>query len=496
MFSVFALAAAAHAAPAAAPPALVVWMLPAAPDAAVVKLAERETGVADHRAWSDFNFTPEPVTAADEARYGALATVFKDGSARWDEFEAEAGVARALAAAVEPIDVVPGAGERAALQSALFWEGAGITRSYPEALFPSLQDTAPFRVSIAGKSVVRPWVDALALEPKRVLARGDFPDGQSFAKASALQAELNLLPRARLAVDALPPGVQVVVDGVTAPEGTREVELAPGHHYAHLLVGGAVAERMEFDAGPSDTVPLRALVSPEELTAASTAVLAASAEVPADVATGVRSLAGRAGNNPRVFLGVVDEKGKPRLVAFAGGAVVVKKRPVTFQFVGELGGGVLQSSGFSGARGQEQLTYQFGGSLGFELGIYNAAIFGAADLALSPSSQMAYGVEGAETPEDNQQTSAFFRPNGGVGLYLPRPEPGKVWFLVGGNYGWFAPASVGPGVKLSVGIPLGDDGTWLRITLDGYRGTQSEGFVGAGTPTSLASLRIGFGSLL
>lgn len=496
MFSVFAFLASAFAAPAAGPPAIVVWMSPAAPDPAVLKVVERESGPAEHRAWSDISFSPEPITAADEARYTALATVFKDGGARWEEFEAEAGVARALAAAIEPVEVVPGPAERTALVNALLWEGAGITRGYPEALFPSLQDTAPFRVTVAGRSVVRPWVDAIALDPKHTFSRAEFPDGQSYAKVVALQAELALLPKGKLAIDGLPPGVVAVVDGVAVPEGTREVELTVGHHYAHLLVGGQVAERMEFDSAPSDTVALRALVSPEELAAGATAVLAGSADVPADVATGVRSLAGRAGS-PRVFLGAIDEKGKPRLVAFSGGAVVVKKQPVTFQFVGELGGGVLQSSGFSGAKGKEELTYQFGGALGFELGIYNAAIFGSAELALAPAVQMAYGVEGGATPEDNQQTSAFFRPNGGVGVYLPRPQAGKVWFLLGGNFGWFAPASVGPGVKLSVGIPLGGDGrTWLRITLDGYRGTQSAGFIGEGTPTSLASLRVGFGSLM
>ena len=439
MFCVSLLFASALAAAPTGAPALVGWMLPAPPAAEWTKLAERETGPADHRSWPDITLSPEPVTSADETRTGALATVFKDGSARWEEFESESGVARALAAAVEPIEVLSGAIERDALIAALLWEGAGITRSYPEGLFSSLQDTSAFRVTIAGKSVVRPWLDAIALDPKRVYARAEFPDGQAFAKVQSLQAEMALLPRGHLVVDVLPPGMVVVLDGTPLAEGARDAELAPGHHYAHVMVGGQVAERMEFDVAASDTVPLRSLVSPEELAAGGTAVQNGSADVPADVATGVRSLAGRGGGAPRVFLASIDAKGKPRVVAFGGGAVVVKKRPVTFQIVAELGGGVIESIGFSGRAGQQELTYQFGGSLGFELGIYNAALYGSADLALSPAAQMAFGVDGGTTPEDNQQTSAYVRPNGGIGVYLPRPLPGKVWFLLGGNYGWFAP---------------------------------------------------------
>ncbi|MBM4392875.1 MAG: hypothetical protein FJ090_17255 [Deltaproteobacteria bacterium] len=490
--------ASAFAAPPPRSPALVVWMSATTPSEEVRKLADRETGTAQHLVWADITLMPEPFNSSDEQRLGALAAVMKEGRARWDDFDAEAAVARALAAAVEPVATLRDVADRDALRAALLWQGAGITRGYPENLFSSLQDTMPFRVNIASKSMVRPWVDAIALEPRHVFSRAEFPDGQAYARVTSLQQELGLLPRARLLLDPLPPGAVAVLDGVSLPAGATEAELAAGRHYVHVLIDGVMAERMEFDAAPSDTVKLALAVSPDELSAAAAVVLQGSAEVPPDVAARVRSLAGRNTIPPRVFLAALDAKGKPRLVAFGGGAVIEKKRPVTVLFSGELGGGVIQSSGFSGQRGEEATAPQFGGSFGLELGIYNAAIFANADLALAPTAQVAYGSSEDQTePEDNQYTSAMFRPSGGLGVYLPRPLPGTVWFLLGGTYGWLGPGSLGPGVKLSVGVPMkGDSQTWLRITVDGYRGTQMEGFAGEGLPTSLVSLRLGFGSLL
>lgn len=477
------------------PPAVLVWMQSAPPDAETQEKASKIVGgTVAQRAWSDITIDPQAATDADAGHIAALTRVMDESQAKWEVFDAETSIARGIAANVEPVALVANDADRDALIEALLWEGAAITRPYPESLFNSLEDTAPFRIAIANQVVVRAWLDAIALDPKRNFERSEFPDGQSLTRVRALQEQLALLPRATLTIDPLPTGIEAVVDGRTVQPGP--VELSPGHHYAHLVRNGIVANRMEFDVTPSSKANLPIRVSAEELTAARARVLANATDVPNDVLTGIKTLAARSNPAPRVFIGAIDDKGKPVILPLAGGAVIEKIRPVTVMFTGELGGGVIESQGFAGKKGAEFVAPGFGGDLGFELGIYNALIQVGGELYLTPTAQMAFGTEGGTTPEDNDQASAMFHPHGGLGVYLPRPQPKKAYFLVAGNYGWLSPGALGVGAQLGTGIAMGDGNTWLRISVTGFRGMQMEGFQAEGTPTSALMLRVGFASLL
>ena len=126
------------------------------------------------------------------------------------------------------------------------------------------------------------------------------------------------------------------------------------------------------------------------------------------------------------------------------------------------------------------------------VGIYNLAIYGGSSLILTPSEGMKFAnSEGTE----NNSSSAYFRPFGGLGVYLPRPDARKALFLIGADYGWMSPGSMGVGGRVSVGIPSGD-GTWFRIELDAMGGTQMKGFPAEGEPTVSAGVRLGFGRKL
>lgn len=495
LFVATALIASAWAADPPLPPAVLVWMQATPPDAEIQeKAAKIVGGTVAQRAWSDITLDPQAATEVDAERIAALSRVIDESQAKWEVFDAETSIARGIAAHCDPIALLRDDADRAALLKALVWQGASITRPYPDSIFNSLEETAPFRVAVANQVMVRPWLDAIALDPKHNFERSEFPDGQSLARVKTLQEQIALLPRATLTVDPLPAGIEAVVDGRTVAAGA--VELPAGHHYAHLVRNGIVANRMEFDLTPSGKANLAIRVSAEELAAARAKVLISATDVPNDVLLGIKALAARSSPPPRVFIAAMDDKGRPVVLPLAGGAVVEKIRAVTVMFTGELGGGVIESQGFAGKKGAEFVAPGFGGDLGFEVGIYNAVIQIGGELYLTPTAQMAFGSEGGTTPEDNDHASAMFHPHGGVGVYLPRPQPKKAYFLVTGNYGWLSPGALGVGAQLGTGIAMGDGTTWLRISVAGFRGTQMEGFAAAGTPTSALMLRIGFASLL
>lgn len=489
---------AAQAAPPPVAPAVVAWMQPAPPAEEVRAKVQRLTGgAASHVAWAELALEPRSASAGDLAAYTSLAQSLTDTAGRWTEFDAEAAIARALDANVQPIEVVRTDADRELLIRALLAEGAGITRPYPVSLFNSLQETAPFLAQIANRKVVKAWLDALALDPRRALVRAEFPDGQSFQVVKTLQEELLLLPRGKLAVDAVPAGFTAVIDGRAMATAEAEYELAPGHHYAHLVRDGAISNAVEFDLAPGGKAALSVRVSADELTAARARVLAGSTDLGPDVASGLRQLGERTKPAPRVFVAALDDTGKPVMLAYGGGAVITKVRPVTAMFTGDLGGGLLQSTSFAGAYGQEVVAPVGGGDLGFELGIYNAAIQVGGSMLLVPTAQFAYGIDGATTPAENEFTSALFNGHGGLGVYLPRPQAGKVYFLLAGTYGWLSPGALGFGAQLATGIPMKGDGkTWLRVSLAGMRGEQLPGFPEEGSPTSALLLRLGFASLL
>jgi hypothetical protein len=500
----FALALPAQAAAPPPPPATIVWMEREVPAAEVQARAARPVGGAvSHRAWADIAFEGQPWGPTDGSRQAALAQVMKDVPARWDEFEAEPALARALAAAVEPIEVLRDDAARAEVASALIWSGAAITRSYPDNLFGSLQDTVPFRVTVAQKGMVKPWVDAVALDPEHSFVRGDVPDAQALTRITALQADLKLLPRAHLEVAAPPPGVSVVADGRTLAGDASRVDLWPGHHYVHALVNGEVAGRQEFDIEPGATRAYNLVVSGEALTAAHAKVLEGSSEVPAEVVNAVKVLAGKQVPAQRVFLAALDERGRARVVGLLNGATIEKVQPFALLFTGELGGGIVQSDAFSdpdtGMLPAGKVVRAPAGTadIGLEFGIFNFMLRGGASVFLTPTAQMAYGVEGAANQDENGQTSVYFHPHGGVGVYLPRPTAGKPLFSLAGEYGWLAPSATGFGLSLTAGVPSGTD-TWVRFTLGGFSGKQEAGWSPDGKQREAvaAMFRIGFGSLM
>lgn len=471
-------------------PALVVWLERDVPDESTRAKAARLAGGSkvEQVAWSRLAFGP-PLREDPKGRYDQLDNAFRESMSHWEEFEAEPGIARALDAAVGAVSVVRDEKDRAALVNALIVTGAAITKPFEPSLFASLSDTAPFRTTLSGKGVVKPWMDALALDPKRVWTRADFPDARSFGLVQRLQGELDLLPRGVLALPDLPPGTTVYVDGAAVEAGASAVDLAPGHHYVHAMVGGSYVGAQELDIEAGGRATLEPRVNRDELDRARSAAAGGSTDVGSDVAEAIKGYAQTLGGNQRVFLARLDDNGRAQLLGQTPDAVVQKDRPVTAIMSGEIGGGVLDYDGWSAGDETSTLAPAFGGDLGFELGIYYACIQAGASILITPTYRMSFGA----TSGGNTETPAYAYPHGGIGVYLPRPQNGKASFLIAGKYGYFVPGILGGAVSLSSGVPIGN-GNWVRITLEGFRGTPTEGF--PGTVATGGQLRVGFASLL
>lgn len=466
-----------------------MWALPAAPAEDVRAKADRLTGgSAAHRAWPDIAWSATPWSKDDQARLDAVTKAATEARARWDAFDVELTLARQLDGALAPVEVIRDDADRARLVDALLLQGSAVVRAVPEAAFPVAESVADWRRPLGDLLAPAPLLDVVAMEPDRAWTRADVPDALTLRWILDLQRRQRAATAATLSVEVLPVGASLVVDGRTVA-GTR-VSLPAGHHHVHVLAGGVVHGRRELDLAPGSDTVLDPFVSRAELDDAATRVAAGSRDVPDDVGRAAQALARSSTPPARTYLAALDASGKPVLVGYANGASVEVVRPVTVLLTGEVGGGVVISPGFDGHLGETDYTAPaFGGALGVELGIYNALILAQVDLALTPTEQMKF-ANAAET--ENIPTNAYVRPRGGLGVYLLRPRKGIPTLQLAGTYGWMSPGALGPGAALSFGVPLRGEGSWLRFTLDGFRGVQMEGFPGEGSPTWFGALRVGF----
>jgi hypothetical protein len=474
--------------------ATVVWMQDAVPSDDARARAERLIGTtAAHAAWADIAFPATPVTKDDDARFAALERAKADARARWDQFDVELGLAAGLAAAVGPIDILRTPADARALAEALLLEGAAAARVVPDARFATADELAPYRMFLGSSAVLHPMVDALAILPDAVWARSDLPDSAAFARLSGLRDDVAASPAGKLELAPMPAVASVVLDGVPLALGAHDAPIAPGRHYLHVSVGGRVVGRRTFDATPDTVTFVEPTVNHEELAAANSRILEGSKELPDDVAKAVAVLGDHGGHATPTFVAAVDAKGQVRVLPYGAGAAIHKRPAVTVILSGTVGGGVILSPAFADAGGDPTLGAAIGGDLGAELGIYNLAVMAGTTLQLTPTESMRYANADSTA---NEETNAYFRPYGGLGVYLPRPDRAKPLILLGVNYGWMSPGALGVGGRVSFGVPITGDGTWLRIDLDAFRGTQMTEFPAEGEPTVFGALRLGFGRMI
>lgn len=491
----FALVAPAHAAKAEGPlaPAVVIWLESAMPTNEVQGKAHRLTGGGVDYSWADLALTPGDWTEDDRLKVLAVDSAYETGKKRWDEFDVEQGIAQQTQIAVESVSVVRDQADRETLRRALALSGTAAAKAFPESRFATAEDAASFRTMVAARAVPKALVDALALDPEHVWTRDEVGDGYGFQILSQLAEDLKAQPKARLAVGEHPAGTTLVVDGRAIDPSVTEVELWPGRHYVHALVGNKIAGRVELTLEPGQNASYPLVVSAADLNEARTRLLGGDSAFTGPVATAIEGLSTLRGQKARVYVAAVDEKGRPELVPYSGGAELMRPNPISVLLAGDLGIGIVRSQAFQDQAENYKSAVAPAGNLGVEFGVYNFAVLAGATLYLTPTQRMEFA--NADNTE-NTATPAYFRPYGGVGVYIPRPTAGVPLILVGANYGALLPGSTGFGGLLSVGVPMKGDGTWVRFLVDVYAGSQQAGFPGEGSATYGLTLRVGFGQKL
>lgn len=447
----------------------VVWMEPTPPDDKALAKVENLTDADVHLTHIDLALPPQPATPEDAARIETLRETMAEGKGKWDEFDVELTIARELEAAIEPITLIRDKRDLQDIVDARLFQGAAVQKAFAPDDFPVNDDAAPFRKEIPGVTANKPWVAAMALDPSRELTRADVADGSAFPDLQALQPAYRELRDAKLDVSDLPDGAKLYIDGRTPePDEDGIIELRPGLHYLHVVRRGVVSGRQRLELTSADPVELPLIVDERELEQARAQVLSGlTTGFPDDVVKSIEDLADH--NEGPIFVAALDDKGKPKVLPYARGAVLLKSKPVSFVFAGEVGGGVIVSSLFDqpdpGAQLQTLTAPAIMGHLGFEFGIYNFAIIGGSDVSLTPANIVTYN--------DDQTASILPQPWGGAGLYVLRPTGPTPTMLIAGTYGWNFPGHLAIGGRVAFGVPIDQNKTWFRIALGGDAAPQS-----------------------
>ncbi|MCP4920881.1 MAG: hypothetical protein GY913_28640 [Proteobacteria bacterium] len=484
------------------PASVLIWMEKDLPDEKTVKKTNKLVGgnPATYTG-QDLSFPPQPHAATDDEAYAELDRAITRSKERWNEFDVERSIAQELVAAIEPIELVRNDEDRKKLVEAWLIVGAAVDLAWTQSDFENVGDAGDFRLEMPGKVANLGLVQVVSMEPEAKFTRAEVANGSAFDVVESLREEYPTYAPGTLDLAYMPAGTTLVVNGRPQENPGHQLALGPGHYWVHLEKDGLVTGRSEVDIFPGLTVELPMLVEDRELSMADRRVAADSFDnLPEDVVTGIDLISARHPTS-EVFLATQDSDGKTHVVPYSEGAELIKTKVVTVTFGGEVGGGGVGTAGFRLTNPQlgentdttMVLAPAATGAFDLEVGIYNLALLGGAEVHITPTQAQYYGTDGGESESDNGKTPVYLKAHGGLGAYVIRPNTKKqATLLVGGTYGWFSPGHLGPGGRVTIGIPTGVS-NWFKLTLHGYYGQPMEGFP-PDRPLIAAGLRIGFQS--
>jgi hypothetical protein len=329
----------------------------------------------------------------------------------------------------------------------------------------------------------------MAVHPEHRVGQSE-AETATWPEFSAFQDETSQLGDATLNLSNLPQGFLAVVDGQPIDAGAASLSLRPGTHFLHAVRDGVLHGRARIEVAPGDSLTFPVLVTRDEVGGVHVQVLSESTTgYHDDVKRALEELT--AFHAGPVFVAAVNDNGRVVILPYARGAMLIAQRPVTFLFTGDLGPVIVVSPLFDDDDGSLVTAPGFSGELGIEFGIYNAAVIGGMDLAITPGHTVRYANE-EETA--NITTSVLPQPWGGIGVYGLRPVGDAPYMLLAATAGWNGPAHIGVGGRVTFGLPT-DGAGWARLTLGANTAARSMWDEGDDkTPMQVFFARFGFGT--
>ncbi len=482
---------------------VLVWVEKDLPEEKLQKKAGKIIG-GDIKVYTghDLAFPPQPRDDADKKAYDDLDRAVRRSRERWDDFDVELSIAQEVQGALEPIGIIESEDDRARVVEALLLIGASVDLAFLPPDLKSSSDAAAFRIEMPGVVANRALVEAVALAPEFRYTRAEVANAATAEVLEQLQEDWQGYAHGVLDTTDMPPGTTLVINARPQESPGHRVELGPGHYWIYFDRDGLVTGRGEVDILPGLAVELPRLVDDRELAQADRRVSVGAFDgLPNDVITGVDLLAAQHPGR-EVYLAALDANGRVQVVPYSEGAEVIEKQAITFTVGAEVGGGAVGTPNFRfttdrhGVNTDTTMVFAgaANGAFDLELGIYNFALIGGAEVHITPTETLAFGTgEDGATKADNGSTPVYLKAHGGAGAYVIRPNQYKqATLLVGATYGWFSPGHLGYGGRVTVGIPMGI-GSWFKVSLHGYYGDEMEGYP-PNRPLLAAGMRVGFQS--
>jgi len=193
-------------------------------------------------------------TALDQRAIDALAAELDAVRPLLDVFDGELEIMLRLETAISNVQVLRDETDRDLMVRALLFQGLAVRRYFQDGI--AEEDGAkPYRATFGDVTEVRPWTDAVALDPTRQATLQEIPEEPELLYFQETRARHLLRQTGSLETTALGGETRLFVDG--AQTAVSQQKVLPGKHRFTLRINGEIRARAVAEVAPGSTHPIR-----------------------------------------------------------------------------------------------------------------------------------------------------------------------------------------------------------------------------------------------